>query len=71
MDIEFLRSPWFMLSVILMAGGAFLLWVLGWAPAGWSSIVVGVAAMAFARYRQGPGAPRNHPGQGPKDGHAQ
>ena len=53
MNIEFLRSPWFMIAVVLLAGGAFLVTVLGWDLAGWSSIVLGAAAMVFARYRQG------------------
>jgi hypothetical protein len=52
-NIEFLRNPWFMVSVLLLSGGAFLVAVLGASMAGWSSIVLGAGMFLFARYRQG------------------
>ncbi|GAA3706596.1 hypothetical protein GCM10022377_20450 [Zhihengliuella alba] len=53
MNIEFLRSPWFMVAVLLLATGAFLLSASDWHAAGWALVVVGLAAVGFARYRQG------------------
>ncbi|MEE1621074.1 hypothetical protein ACQ3I4_07905 [Zafaria sp. Z1313] len=53
MNIEFLRSPWFMLAVVFLAGGAFMASVLGWGIAGWGSILLGLGLVVFARYRQG------------------
>ncbi|WP_309081814.1 hypothetical protein [Zhihengliuella sp.] len=53
MNIEFLRSPWFLLAVLLLATGAFLLTATAWNVAGWALVVVGLAAVGFARYRQG------------------
>lgn len=73
MNIESLRNPWFMLAMVLLAGGAFVAAVLGWPVPGWSSIVVGLAVLAFARHRQGAWIPRgrlrHRPGHRTKDGH--
>lgn len=53
MNIELLRSPWFMLAVVLIASGAFLTVLLHLAPAGVVLMGLGVAAVAFAVYRHG------------------
>lgn len=53
MSIEFLRSPWFLLAAVLILGGAFMALPLGWALPGWGCVVLGLAALGFARYRRG------------------
>ncbi|MBG6084671.1 hypothetical protein [Zhihengliuella flava] len=53
MNIEFLRSPWFMLAVLLLVAGAFILAVPGWPVLGWGAVVAGLLLMGYARYRQG------------------
>lgn len=53
MNIELLRSPWFMLAVVLIASGAFLAVLLHLVPAGWALMGLGVATVAFAVYRHG------------------
>ncbi|HXD28207.1 MAG TPA: hypothetical protein VN621_05555 [Arthrobacter sp.] len=53
MNIEMLRSPWFMLAVVLIASGAFLTVLLHLVPAGVVLMGLGVAAVAFAVYRHG------------------
>jgi len=52
-NIEMLRSPWFMLAVVLIASGAFLTVLLHLVPAGVVLMGLGVAAVAFAVYRHG------------------
>lgn len=53
MNIEFLRNPWFLLAVVLIASGAFLAIVLHQVLAGPVLMGLGVAAVAFAVYRHG------------------
>ncbi|WP_372699554.1 hypothetical protein [Arthrobacter sp. JSM 101049] len=53
MNIELLRSPWFLLAVVLIASGAFLTALLHLVPAGVVLLGLGVAAVAFAVYRHG------------------
>ncbi|WP_417220070.1 hypothetical protein [Arthrobacter sp.] len=53
MNIEFLRNPWFLLAVVLIASGAFLAVVLHQLPAGPILMGLGVLAVAFAVYRHG------------------
>lgn len=53
MNIEFLRNPWFMLAVVLIASGAFLVAVLHQPVAGPVVMGIGVVAVAFAVYRHG------------------
>ncbi len=53
MNIEFLRNPWFMLAVVLIASGAFLVAVLHQPVAGPVVMGVGVLTVAFAVYRHG------------------
>ncbi|GAB3680986.1 hypothetical protein GCM10027591_18160 [Zhihengliuella somnathii] len=53
MNIEFLRSPWFMVAVLLLVAGAFILAVPGWPAPGWGTVVAGLVLMGYARYRQG------------------
>lgn len=52
MNIEFLRSPWCLVAVVLLAGGAFAVTVLAWGIAGWASILLGLIAMIIAVLRQ-------------------
>lgn len=52
MNIEFLRSPWFLAAVVLLAGGAFAVTALAWGIAGWASIVLGLVALVVAVLRQ-------------------
>lgn len=52
MNIEILRSPWFLVAVILLAGGAFAVTVLTWGIAGWVSIGLGLVVMVIAFLRQ-------------------
>ncbi|GAA4363873.1 hypothetical protein [Paeniglutamicibacter cryotolerans] len=52
MNIEFLRSPWFLAAVVLLVGGAYAVTVLAWGIAGWASIVLGLVAMVIAVRRQ-------------------
>ncbi|MFF5792643.1 MAG: hypothetical protein ACRD08_11680 [Acidimicrobiales bacterium] len=51
MNSELLRSPWLLLSVVLLVAGAFLLSVFGWPIAGWASIVLGVFSLVTAVLR--------------------
>lgn len=53
MNIEFLRNPWFMLAVVLIASGAFLAALLHQLVAGGVLVGLGVVAVAFAVYRHG------------------
>lgn len=53
MNIEFLRSPWFMIAVLLLVAGVFLLAVPQWPVPGWGLIICGLAFTGYARYRQG------------------
>lgn len=51
MNSELLRSPWLLLAVVLVVGGAFLLSVFGWPAAGWASIVLGAVSLVTAVFR--------------------